>query len=90
MAKAKIYCANCKNCKVVKVFDEMDGSKFRLRVRCEGGKWQKKGGMEKLYKYFTIAKRTVEKCSSYAPMGDIAAYIKDLQKNLPGEDELYA
>ena len=84
----KIYCANCIHCKIVKERDG-NGSQYYLRVRWEEGKGKKKLGGEKLYKYFTVARRSIEKCESYIPMGELKEFLKDLKKNLPIKDELY-
>ena len=81
----KIYCANCMNCKLVPA--ETDKGHV-LRVRCTAGLWKKKLGEEKLYKYFTIARRTPERCEHYEPMGDLKDFLKDLRKNLPVRDEV--
>jgi len=48
----KIYCANCIHCKLVP--SPAGGGRYYLRVRCEAGKWRKKLGEEKIYKYFTV------------------------------------
>lgn len=85
----KIYCANCKNCKVVRTPTGKAGQ-YHLRVRCAAGKWRKKKGGEKIYKYFTVARRSIEECDSYEPMGDAREYIRELKKNLPIKDELYS
>jgi hypothetical protein len=88
-AGEKIYCANCIHCKLVR--DSAAGSnRYYLRVRCEAGKWRKKLGEEKIYKYFTVARRSPERCDAYEPMGDPREYIKDLKRNLPIKDEPYA
>ena len=65
----KVYCANCEHCKL---FTEAvgDGSRYFLRVRCDAGKWRKKLGEEKYYKYFTVARRSFDDCDAYEPMGD--------------------
>jgi hypothetical protein len=34
------------------------------------GRWRKKLGEEKIYKYFTVARRSISGCSAYEPMGD--------------------
>ena len=49
----KVYCANCIHCKLVKI-PMGDGGQYGLRVRCDAGKWRKKLGEEKVYKYFTV------------------------------------
>lgn len=83
----KIYCANCVHCKLVR---EAQGMKqYSLRVRCEAGKWRKKLGDEKIYKYFTVARRSLDFCDAYEPMGDPKEFIKDLKKTLPIKDEIY-
>ena len=87
--RAKIYCANCVHCKVVPEQLDDDGRYF-LRVRCDAGKWRKKLGDEKLYKYFTVARRSLDYCESYEPMGDAREFIRDLRKSLPIKDELYS
>jgi len=84
----KIYCANCLHCKLIKLPVE-NGIKYRLRVKCNAGKWRKKLGEEKYYKYFTVARRSVELCDSYTPMGEVKDYLRDLKKTLPIKDEEY-
>lgn len=87
--KDKIYCANCTHCKLVRTAAG-NGSQYYLRVRCDAGKWKKKLGEEKVYKYFTVARRTLVTCSAYEPMGDPKEYLKELKKNLPIKDEIYS
>lgn len=83
----KIYCANCVHCKLVR---EAQGMKqYSLRVRCDAGKWRKKLGDEKIYKYFTVARRSLDECDAYEPMGDPREFIRDLKKTLPIKDEIY-
>jgi len=84
----KIYCANCIHCKLVRVANER--GEYHLRVRCAAGKWKKKLGEEKIYKYFTVARRSLDHCSSYVPMGDPKEFLKELKKTLPIKDELYS
>jgi hypothetical protein len=85
----KVYCANCIHCKLIKI-PAGNGSQYNLRVRCDAGKWKKKLGEEKVYKYFTVIRRTVEQCNSYEPMGDVEVFLKELRKNLPIKDEIYS
>ena len=85
----KVYCANCIHCKLVKK-PQGDGSQYNLRVRCDAGKWKKKLGEEKVYKYFTVIRRTAEQCKSYIPMGDEEAFLKELRRDLPIKDEIYS
>lgn len=87
-APGPIFCANCIHCKLVPSPAEAEGS-YRLRVRCDAGKWRKKLGEEKIYKYFTVARRSIESCDSYEDMGEATEFIKDLRKLLPTTDELY-
>ncbi|MBN1837286.1 MAG: hypothetical protein JW820_15635 [Spirochaetales bacterium] len=89
LAGDKIYCANCTHCKLVRVAAG-NGSQYYLRVRCEAGRWRKKLGEEKVYKYFTVARRTTETCPDYEPMGDAREFLKELKKNLPIKDEIYS
>ena len=84
----KIYCANCANCKIVQDL-RGGGNQYYLRVRCTAGKWKKKLGEEKIYKYFTVARRSIDYCDQYTPMGDPKEFIKELKKTLPIRDELY-
>ena len=86
--QAKIYCANCEHCKLVQAASENSGQ-YVLRVRCDAGMWKKKLGGEKYYKYFTVARRSLDKCEHYAPMGDPKEFIKELRKTLPIKDEVY-
>ena len=85
----KVYCANCIHCKLIKI-PMGDASQYGLRVRCDAGKWRKKLGEEKVYKYFTVIRRTVEQCETYEPMGDAGIFLKELKKNLPIKDEIYS
>ena len=87
--ETKVYCANCIHCKLVRTFSGTEGQ-YYLRVRCDAGKWRKKLGEEKIYKYFTVARRSLDYCDSYEPMGDPKEYIRELKKNLPIKDELYS
>ena len=84
----KVFCANCSHCKIVREKDG-NGSQYYLRVKCDAGKWKKKLGGEKVYKYFTVARRSLKECDSYSPMGDPKEFLKELKKNLPIKDELY-
>jgi len=84
----KVYCANCIHCKLVKI-PMGSASQYGLRVRCDAGKWRKKLGEEKLYKYFTVIRRTLEQCEAYEPMGEVEIFLKELKKNLPIKDEIY-
>jgi len=84
----KVYCANCEHCKLVRNSSGNEGQ-YYLRVRCDAGKWRKKLGEEKIYKYFTVARRSLDSCDAYAPMGDPKEYIRELKKSLPIKDELY-
>jgi len=81
----RIYCANCMRCKLVQT--EADNGHV-LRVRCTAGLWKKKLGEEKLYKYFTIARRTPDECEFYEPMGDLKEFLKELKRSLPVRDEV--
>ena len=84
----KIYCANCVHCKVKpEILDS--GEKYQLRVRCIAGKWKKKLGEEKFYKYFTVARRSIDTCDAYEPMGETKEFLRDLKKSLPLRDEVY-
>ena len=52
--EGKIFCANCSHCKLVP--SSVDGEdRYFLRVRCDAGKWRKKLGEEKVYKYCTVS-----------------------------------
>jgi hypothetical protein len=88
-SRDKIYCANCTHCKLVRIAAG-NGSQYYLRVRCDAGQWRKKLGEEKVYKYFTVARRTLDYCEYYEPMGDPREYLKELKKNLPIKDEIYS
>ncbi len=84
----KIYCANCAHCKLVRS-PQGDANHYTLRVRCDAGKWIKKLGGEKYYKYFTVARRSIDACDMYEPMGDEKDFIRELKKTLPIKDEVY-
>jgi len=83
----KIYCANCMHCKLFRTFTEE--GKYVLRVRCAAGRWRKKLGGEKLYKYFTVARRALDECDFYSEMGESKPFMKDLRRNLPVKDEIF-
>lgn len=86
--EGKIFCANCIHCKLVP--SSVDGDdRYFLRVRCAAGKWRKKLGEEKIYKYCTVARRSIESCDAYEEMGDPKEFIRELKKSLPVKDELY-
>ena len=84
----KLYCANCIHCKLVPSSPDGD-ERYFLRVRCAAGKWRKKLGEEKVYKYCTVARRSIAFCDSYEDMGESKDYIRELKKSLPVKDELY-
>lgn len=86
--EGKIYCANCMNCVMIKVPTGIN-NQYVLRVKCKEKKWRKKLGEEKVYKYFTVARRTTDYCDAYEPMGELKSYLKDLRKSLPIKDEIY-
>lgn len=85
---SKIYCANCIHCKLVRV--PVGNNEYQLRVRCDAGMWKKKLGEEKIYKYFTVARRAVDSCPSYEPMGEPREFLRELKKTLPIKDEIYS
>ena len=89
LSSDKIYCANCVHCKLVRV-PRGDGGQYELRVRCDAGKWRKKLGEEKVYKYFSVVRRTLDQCESYEPMGEVEVFLKELRKTLPIKDEIYS
>jgi hypothetical protein len=86
--RGKIFCANCQHCILVKQQVGQQHS-YVLRVRCGHGMWKKRSGEEKVYKYFTIIRRTVSVCAFYEPMGDAKTFIKELKDSLPVKDEIY-
>lgn len=86
--EGKIYCANCIHCKLIPSSPDRDDRYF-LRVRCDAGKWKKKLGEEKVYKYCTVARRSLDSCDAYEEMGDTREYMRELKKNLPVKDEIY-
>jgi len=88
-AGEKIYCANCIHCKLVRI-PVGNGQQYFLRVRCAAGKWKKKLGEEKYYKYFTVARRSISGCDRYVPMGDTKDFLRELKKTLPIKDEVYS
>jgi hypothetical protein len=84
----KIYCANCIHCKLIPA--QPDGEdRYVLRVRCAAGKWRKKLGEEKMYKYCTITRRYLDDCDTYEEMGDTREFIRELRKTLPNKDEQF-
>ena len=84
----KIYCANCSHCVLFKK-TVGDTNTYVMRVRCNRGMWKKKSGEEKVYKYFTLVRRTMGSCEFYDAMGEEKEYIKELRKSLPIKDEIY-
>jgi hypothetical protein len=84
----KIYCANCIHCKLIPAKSE-GGNHYVLRIRCAAGKWKKKLGQEKMYKYCTITRRYLDSCDAYEEMGNTREFIRDLKKTLPNKDEPY-
>jgi hypothetical protein len=84
----KIYCANCIHCKLIPAKPEGE-ERYVLRIRCAAGKWKKKLGQEKMYKYCTITRRYLDNCDAYEEMGDTREFIRELRKNLPNRDEFY-
>ena len=87
--RGKIFCANCRHCILMKQQVGQQHS-YVLRVRCGNGMWKKRSGEEKVYKYFTIIRRTVGACAFYEPMGDAKTFIKELKDSLPVKDEIYS
>jgi hypothetical protein len=85
----KVYCANCIHCKLVPSIQNDEGL-YVLRIRCAAGKWKKKLGEEKVYKYCTITRRYLDACDSYEPMGDSRTFMRDLKKTLPNKDLYYS
>ena len=68
---------------------EGDPERYILRVCCTKGRWSKRSGEEKLYKYFTVARRMQLNCEDYHEMGDPLPFIKNLKKEVPIKDEIY-
>jgi hypothetical protein len=93
----KIYCANCIHCKLIPARQGAPGNsekqgkedRYVLRIRCAAGKWKKKLGEEKIYKYCTITRRYQDSCDAYEAMGDTREFIRELRKTLSGRDEVY-
>ncbi len=85
----KIYCANCYHCVLLRAPANGKDGQYFLRVKCNKGKWRKKLGDEKLYKYFSVGRRTIDECEEYIEMGELKQFLKDLRKSLPVKDELY-
>ncbi|MDR3146368.1 MAG: hypothetical protein LBU21_08825 [Treponema sp.] len=81
----KIYCANCIHCKLVPA-NPKDSSGYMLRIRCAAGKWKKRLGTEKLYRYCTITRRYLDSCDAYEEMGDTREFIRELRKSLLDEE----
>jgi hypothetical protein len=84
----KIYCANCIHCKLVLARTRHE-AQYVQRIRCAAGKWKKKLGEEKLYKYCTITRRYLDSCDAYDEMGDTRTFVRELRKKVPNKDELY-
>jgi hypothetical protein len=83
----KIYCANCIHCKLIQAKPYQE-NRYVLRIRCAAGKWKKKLGEEKMYKYSTVTRRYLDNCDSYEEMGDTREFIRELKKSLPNRDEV--
>jgi hypothetical protein len=82
---SRVYCANCLHCKLVRTDEE----KAVLRIRCTAGKWKKKLGEEKIYKYCSIGRRYSDLCEAYEDMGESAEFIRDLRKSVLEESGLF-
>jgi hypothetical protein len=80
--QSRIYCANCFHCKLL---SEVKNSSI-LRIRCAAGKWRKKLGQEKLYRYCTIARRFSEVCEAYDEMGESSDFIRELRRTMMVEE----
>ena len=85
--ETRIFCANCIHCKLIP--SPSGNGRYRLRVKCDAGKWRKPLGEEKIYKYFTVARRSIEYCEAYEDMGEADEYLHDLRSFLPTSDEEY-
>ncbi|MDA8411952.1 MAG: hypothetical protein M0001_16380 [Treponema sp.] len=85
--ETRIFCANCIHCKLLP--SPLGQGRYKLRVRCEAGKWRKPLGEEKVYKYFTVARRSIESCDAYEDMGEVEDFLRDLRGLLPTSDEEY-
>jgi N-acetylglutamate synthase/N-acetylornithine aminotransferase len=95
MYHGKIYCANCRHCKLLTstalgssvIPLSVDGEDQNVpRIRCAAGKWKKKLGQEKLYKYSTIIRRYLDYCDAYEAMGDAREFIRELRKTISDKD----
>ncbi|MDR3161637.1 MAG: hypothetical protein LBU28_08500 [Spirochaetaceae bacterium] len=64
-------------------------NRYVLRIRCAAGKWKKKLGEEKMYKYSTVTRRYLDNCDSYEEMGDTREFIRELKKTLSNRDEVF-
>jgi hypothetical protein len=84
----KIYCANCIHCKLILSKSGREES-YVFRIRCAAGKWKKKLGEEKLYKYCTITRRYLDFCDEYIAMGETRGFIRELRKTISAKDELH-
>jgi len=85
----EIYCADCKYCSVIEK-QQVVQNQYTLRVRCDKEKWKKKLGEDKFYKYFTVARRTMDFCDAYEQLDDDPKeYLKELKKYIPIKDEVY-
>ncbi len=83
------HCANCSHCHVMRIREEGEEEKYRLRVRCTKGMWTKASGEEKLHKFFTVARRIQTGCPHYQPLGEEDYFLKNLKRELPLRDEVY-
>ena len=74
----KIYCANCFHCKLL----PPNAGNNILHIRCTAGKWKKKLGQEKVYRYCTIARRYCDACDTYEDMGETTDFIRESRKSI--------
>jgi hypothetical protein len=86
--RGPLYGATCLHGNLIPAKPEND-DRYVLRIRCAAGKWKKKLGEEKMYKYFTVTRRYLDFCDSYGEMGDTREFIRELRKTLPNKDEFY-
>ena len=93
----KIYCANCLHCKLFhappKTGKTFQRGLYYKRIKCTAGNWFTSKGVEKIRKFYTIARKTVDDCGQYISMSDngekVEEWIDFLDSQLPSKDIVY-
>jgi len=94
-----IHCADCLHCKTFWGVMPVTPKGYKeFRVRCDKGRWLTSWGSVKTFSHHTVLNRQMESCDDYSAMSeggspeeiqtDHAAFLKDLQFNLPVTKQL--